>query len=316
MASLVTNLKTRQSYMQTKTNPMKFFYLAFFCLIVASCSQNSQHPTAEPEAEAAKTIREPASFFPDPKAKILVVGTFHFNYPGMDAIKIDESDQVDVLSPKRQEEMTELVEYIKRFKPNKIVLEDTDSAGLTESLREYKAGTAEVRRNEHYQIGMRLASELGLDTLYGLDTESLINSIGEETAQYFDSIAPGYDFKSDSRLAQLGLEWMEYETQLKLESTLLEYFKHMNSPEYHKMDYGMYLVGDFKIGEHGGADVLAAYWYSRNLRLFRKIQDIVESPNDRVMVLFGNGHASLLRQYLECSPEFEFVEFSSLESMK
>jgi hypothetical protein len=246
---------------------------------------------------------------------VLVVGTYHFNYPGLDAYKTAESDQVDVLSSERQEQMTELVEYIKRFHPNKIVLESRNSAALTKSLRAYKAGNLPVSRSEHYQIGMRIASEPGLDTLYGLDTRSLITSIEKETRQYFDSVAPGYDFHSDSRLDSLKLEWYEYEDQLKLRTTLLEYLKHMNSPEYHKMDYGMYLIGDFKIGEHGGADVLAAYWYSRNLRLFRKIQDIIEGPDDRVLVVFGNAHASLLRQFLECSPEFEYVAFGSLEEM-
>jgi hypothetical protein len=292
-----------------------FFKISFalgLSVFFISCSETKK---ADKQSKTTEEIRKPSSFFTDPKAKVLVVGTFHFNYPGLDAYKTAESDQVDVLSPERQNEMTELVEYIKRFKPNKIVLESRSSAKLTQNLRDYRAGTLPVSRSEHYQIGMRIASELELDTLYALDTESLISSIEKETRQYFDSIAQGYDFHSNSRLDSLKLEWYKYEDQLKLQTTLLEYLKHINSPEYHKMDYGMYLIGDFKIGEHGGADVLAAYWYSRNLRLFRKIQDIIESSDDRVLVVFGNAHASLLRQYLECSPEFEYVEFSSLEQI-
>jgi len=31
------------------------------------------------------------------------------------------------------------------------------------------------------------------------------------------------------------------------------------------------------------------------------------------LVIFGNGHAAILRQLLEASPQYEFVEFSSLE---
>ena len=45
------------------------------------------------------------SFDPDailigdrPQAHVLLVGTFHFGYPGLDAHKTAETDQVDVLS--------------------------------------------------------------------------------------------------------------------------------------------------------------------------------------------------------------------------
>ena len=31
-----------------------------------------------------------------------------------------------------------------------------------------------------------------------------------------------------------------------------------------------------------------------------------------ILVIFGNGHAAILRQFLEASPQYEFVEFSSL----
>jgi hypothetical protein len=293
--------------------------LAIATLLV-SCQSPTQpelKPQPEPQPEQPEPeFRSPMSFFPDPKAKILVVGTFHFNYPNLDAHKTEKEKQIDILSPKRQEEVKELVAYIKQFKPTKIALESHSSSRLTQRLRAYKSDSLELNRSEHDQIGLRLAKEMDLDTLYGLDTQSLYHSIKKDTEAYFDSIAPGYDFHSDSRLNSLRDQWAEYEDRLKLETTLLDYFKHLNSPEYHQLDYGAYLIGDFKIGEHGGADVLAAYWYSRNLRLFRKIQNIIESPEDRVLVIFGNGHAALLRQFIESSPEFDYIEFDELGEWK
>jgi hypothetical protein len=35
-------------------------------------------------------------------------------------------------------------------------------------------------------------------------------------------------------------------------------------------------------------------------------ENIVENKNDRVLVIIGNGHAAILRQLIESSPEFEF----------
>ncbi len=57
--------------------------------------------------------KQPSEYFKNPKTKVLVVGSFHFDYPNLDAIKIKKEDQIDVLSPKTAQEVTELVEYIK-----------------------------------------------------------------------------------------------------------------------------------------------------------------------------------------------------------
>lgn len=54
---------------------------------------------------------------------------------------------------------------------------------------------------------------------------------------------------------------------------------------YYKHDYGTYLFGDFTLGKHPGANVLSAYWYNRNLRIFRKLQEITENPNDCILLI-------------------------------
>ena len=46
--------------------------------------------------------------------------------------------------------------------------------------------------------------------------------------------------------------------------------------------------------------------------LFSCVQEMTENANDRILVIIGNGHAAVLRQLLESSPEYEFVEFDSL----
>ena len=94
--------------------------------------------------------------------------------------------------------------------------------------------------------------------------------------------------------------------------TLLEYFRDMNSEESWNLNYGSYLVGDFNLPNFEGADALATYWYSRNLRIFRKIQMITESPEDRILVIFGNGHVSIFNQLFKCSPEYNYIPFAEL----
>ena len=63
--------------------------------------------------QTVNTGLKPASeYFPAEKAKILVVGTFHFDYPGLDAINAREEDKIDVLKEPKKSEVTELVHYI------------------------------------------------------------------------------------------------------------------------------------------------------------------------------------------------------------
>ena len=56
-----------------------------------------------------------------------------------------------------------------------------------------------------------------------------------------------------------------------------------------------------------GAEVLAE-WYRRNFCIFANIARAVESPADRVLVLFGQGHVTYLRELVKSSPDLELVE--------
>lgn len=47
------------------------------------------------------------------RAKVLLLGTFHFHNPGLDAFK--SAHVIDVLSPSRQAEISELVTPLSRF---------------------------------------------------------------------------------------------------------------------------------------------------------------------------------------------------------
>ena len=53
----------------------------------------------------------------EPRPKVLLVGTFHFEYYDLDAHVTAKDNRVNVREPKRQHEMEELLDYIARFKP-------------------------------------------------------------------------------------------------------------------------------------------------------------------------------------------------------
>jgi hypothetical protein len=138
----------------------------------------------------------------------------------------------------------------------------------------------------------------------------------ELDSAYMKTLWEGFDFQSDADpYSAIYREWFEEDSKLVSKVPLLEYFKYMNSRESHEYGYGAYLIGDFKLGEYRGADLISFWWYNRNLRIFRNIQRITEGPEDRILVIIGNGHAAILRQLIEMSPEYEFVELSSVSDL-
>ena len=284
------------------------------CLVLLAMSCQKQNPKVQAQADKP-TIKPPSAYFPEDRAQVLVVGTFHFDYPGLDAMKSKEEDKIDVLKEPKKTEVLELVEYIKKFKPNKIAIEAFDSWNATEKLRGFAKGEYRDRRDERYQIAMRVAADLGLDTLYSIDSRAYSDQIQQLDSVHYMALGEGYDYRSDDPYDKMMGEWYYGDEAMKSKIPLLDYFKHMNSRESHQYGYGAYLVGDFKLDNYRGADVLSVYWYNRNLRIFRKMQEFSEGPDDRILLVFGNGHAALLRQFLECSPEYEFVEFDSLDEL-
>ncbi len=260
--------------------------------------------------DTANLLKPASSFFPAEKTQVMVLGTFHFDYPGLDVNKTSDEDKIDVLKEPKKSEVTEVVEYIKKFKPTKIAIEARGSWNATSKLREYMAGKHRDERDERFQLAMRLAAETGLDTLYAIDMPSWDDELAMRDTTYFRALFADYDFKSDDPYNQLIMDWYKAQDKMISRVNLLEYLKHINSRESHRYDYGAYLVGDFKLDDSRGADILSIWWYNRNLRIFRKIQDITEGKDDRILVVIGNGHAAVLRQLLESSPEYEFVELN------
>lgn len=157
---------------------MNKIYIALLSLSLLACEKKQETTEANTVVNSEeKQLKTPGSFFPEKKAKVLVVGTFHFNYPGLDDHKVTPENQIDVLKEPKKSEVTELVNYIRQFKPTKIAIEANPGWKATEKLRKYKEGAFRDKRDERYQLAMRLASETQLDTLYEVNSYSLSLSL-------------------------------------------------------------------------------------------------------------------------------------------
>lgn len=225
-----------------------------------------------------------------------------------------------IYSEKRQKELKELLDYISEFKPTKIAVEAPINTGwLLKNYERYKAGTKDLYANERSQIGMRLVDRFNLDTIYGVDAYPLILELNDEKDSlapktYIDEILERHYFGGEDEIQERYSDFYEYKTEMTVKKTLLENFKYMNSDKVLDRGFGAYIAGgQFDSKNYEGADALSMFWMNRNLRIFRNIQNIDYNENDRILVIFGAGHISILRWLFESSPEFELIEFNELK---
>jgi hypothetical protein len=274
-----------------------------------SCNNKTQNI----DVDESNNLLKPASeFYPKERAQVLVVGTFHFNYPGLDELKTEESDKIDVLKEPKKSEVTELVEYIKKFKPTKIVIEAKPGYGWNDKLKAYKFGEYREKRGERYQLAMRIANDLNIDTLYTADVKALSDDLHNQDSLFYNSLTNKINWELEDPYWDAAKKYFDYREKQMKSTKILDMIKYMNSREGHNANFGLYLTGSFATGNGQGADNFSMWWYNRNARIFSNIVNITESADDRILVIFGNGHAAILRQFFEASPQYDFIEFDSL----
>ena len=209
--------------------------------------------------------------------------------PGQDIFntKVD-----DVLAPKRQAEITQLIEILKKFRPTKVAVERNwgDKRTATE-YADYLAGKRELTRNEIEQVGFRLAREMGHQNVYAVDADGEFpypRVVGFAKAS-------GQSKEFESVMAEWGELSKTWGPKLA-NGTILDALLYLNSDEVVSKDMGFY----YRVAHFGapwdwaGADLLAD-WYRRNTRIYANTVQLIESPTERVLVLIGSGHLGWLR---------------------
>jgi uncharacterized protein DUF5694 len=226
----------------------------------------------------------------DARPEILVLGTYHMANPGHDVHNMQADD---VLSPRRQQEIAQLIEVLKRFQPTKIAIEtDVGSQRTAREYSDYLSGKYALSRNEIDQIGYRLAKELGHHSVFSVDVDGDFPYL--RVVNY--AKANGLKEKFDALQARTGIRVKQQGDFLRTH-TVLETLEYMNSDSLVTKDVASYFafVPYGEPFEYAGPDLLAA-WYQRNIRIYHNILKLIDSPKERILVVYGAGHLGWLRQ--------------------
>ncbi len=241
------------------------------------------------------------------KSKVLVLGTYHMGNPGQDAFNMEADD---VTSPKRQKEVEEFVNLLTQFKPTKICLEAKleNQQKLNDRYQAYLLGKEALRKNEIDQVGFRLAKKMNLKEVYAIDASAPFD---------MDTVVKAAQHYQATRFLNLLAKIPDFikEGDKKLrESTITQFYQHINTDSYNDFSHSLYLemaaIG--KDDNYVGAD-LTADWYKRNLRIYRNLQLLDLKPQDRVLIIYGAGHAKILQDLVEDSANLKLVKLNELK---
>jgi hypothetical protein len=236
---------------------------------------------------------------PQPAVKVMVVGVFHMSNPGHDIhnLKVD-----DVLAPARQAEIEAVTSALAKLRPTKVAAE-WPAETVAERYPKYFAGTLPPSRNEVVQLGFRLAKMAGLKTVHGIDVDG--DFPYQELVAYAKS--HGQTGLLDAQNAALE-EFLQTLQRTLAERGISAALRALNDPERVKRDNAFYRT-TLRIGSGAaqpGVDLLTS-WYKRNFLICANLIQLSQ-PGDRIVLIYGYGHAFLLRQCVAETPGFELVE--------
>jgi hypothetical protein len=216
----------------------------------------------------------------------------------------------DVRTPAKQAELAEVATRLARFNPTKIAIEAiSDRPDLT--TKKFDGFTPEVltqNPDERVQIAFRLAQKLGHKSVYGIDEQS-------DKIDYFPFDKVQEYARAHSETAALERMHAQVEEMIKKDEAaqkntpVREMLARMNEPKRIESDHSDFYYALLRLADtqtQPGAD-LNGGWYLRNAKIFAKLTQIAK-PGDRVVVMFGSGHAYWLRHFVRTTPGFVLME--------
>ncbi|MGR4877264.1 DUF5694 domain-containing protein [Pseudoxanthomonas sp. LARHCG66] len=240
-----------------------------------------------------------AAWAAGPPARVIVIGTYHFSNPGQDQANVES---VDVTVPRRQAELQAVTDALARFQPTFVGVEWPAEAARDNYAR-YLDGTLPASRNEVVQLGFRLAKQVGLERVHGLDVP------GDFPFEPLSAWAQANGKSGDLQALMAQAEGITARiTALQTTHSIGGVLREMNTPQ--ALDEAASFYAEFLrygSGEQQPGVELNAAWAKRNFAICARLLQALK-PGDRAVVFYGQGHVPQLAACLRSAPGVELVE--------
>lgn len=251
------------------------------------------------------------------KPKIMILGTFHFNSE-------ESTNIIKIQNENRQNQLKEIIKKISRFKPDKLCVELRPSEeekhnelfqkflhepdlDLTKMLAEINIRGADYDisnpLDERIGFAFQLAMHNKINHIYGIDyydgwTQPLVFEKAKENDALYEKLNESF-----MKFAN------EYRGMFAEEKSIEEIYKFLNDKETNEFQHMTSFLpfNDVGTGECSAGVDFVASWYGRNLHIFSNLKHVCNN-GDRVLVLYGAGHLKLLRDFINDSPDLDYVE--------
>ncbi|QIL76180.1 DUF5694 domain-containing protein [Hymenobacter sp. HDW8] len=269
-----------------------------------------------------------ASFAQTKPTEVLLIGTFHFNNPGADVVKVKT---FDVMTSKVQAELETMTDKIKLYQPDKIFVEWPwdEQKDLDALYAQYLGGKYEeyvtakytkpsqrdfYLKNEIFQLAFRAGKKLKLAKIHAIDYK--------KTDFPYDSVMKAMNAARQEKLlkdVESLMATYQASTNKKLETyTLTQLLLDHNKPESRAFENSFYLT---LMNRAGTADAfvgpfLVSEWYRRNLYMYSLVQKLTEGQDDKVMILAGSSHTSMMNGFIDMDNSFQVKELKDVLSLK
>ena len=247
------------------------------------------------------------------QTQVLMIGTFHFENPGLDASKLKS---LDIKSVAVQKEIDNIIAVIVKFKPQRVLVEYPyqDQNKLDQLYQDFlaeKIMSGLNDKSEIYQIGFKSGKALGLNKIDAIDyrmnltgTDSVMKVMTQAKQEQLMQAIPEYIKNISSNFNNL----------VQSGASLTDILLAQNTQTYRNADLGFYTNLLTKAGEPNnfiGADV-AAQWYKRNIYMYSLIQKKISPDDQKVMIILGASHIAALEVFFKLNPAYKIVELADV----
>lgn len=277
-----------------KTRRLQLSTLALLTLLGASARAAE---TRDPKVDVTKTA----------SARVMILGVGHL----VRRRDIHSSVfQDSPLSAKRQVQIADVIQRLSRFHPTKVLVEEPigeiGNPAFTSRYRRFLTGQFTLPADESYQFGFRLAAHAGDSSIYPINTFGPMPTEENSAAEKRQAEFLQAHFAAVSTPAFKTL--LFHQNVLERSGTYLDVLRYLNTDAAIRANASIYsvLVGMGREADNAGS-AYVSQWYTRNCYIFSNILSVVR-PGDRVVVIIGQGHEYLLREFVQLNPDLVFVD--------